>query len=120
MALLQIVDLTKKYPIRRSGAMGRVWNSLRGTGAEKRGEAGCLHAVDGVSFSIEAGESVGLVGESGCGKSTLARLIARLQDPTSGAIAFEGRNIGAFRRAVSSRARSAGKSRWCSRTPRRA
>ena len=94
MALLQIVDLTKKYPIRRSGAMGRVWNSLRGTGAEKRGEAGCLHAVDGVSFSIEAGESVGLVGESGCGKSTLARLIARLQDPTSGAIAFEGRNIG--------------------------
>ncbi len=94
MALLQIVDLMKKFPIRRSGAVGRVWNSLRGTGAEERGEAGYLHAVDGVTFSIQAGESVGLVGESGCGKSTLARLIARLLDPTSGAIAFEGRNIG--------------------------
>ncbi len=94
MALLQIVDLMKKFPIRRSGAMGRVWNSLRGRGGEERDEAGYLHAVDGVSFSIEAGESIGLVGESGCGKSTLARLIARLQDPTSGAIAFEGRNIG--------------------------
>ncbi len=94
MALLQIVDLMKKFPIRRSGAVGRVWNSLRGAGAEERGEAGYLHAVDGVTFSIQAGESVGLVGESGCGKSTLARLIARLLDPTSGAIAFEGRNIG--------------------------
>lgn len=94
MALLQIVDLMKKFPIRRSGAVGRVWNSLRGVGAEERGEAGYLHAVDGVTFSIQAGESVGLVGESGCGKSTLARLIARLLDPTSGAIAFEGRNIG--------------------------
>lgn len=94
MALLQVVDLIKKFPIRRSGAIGRVWNSLRGTRAEGRGEGGYLHAVDGVTFSIQAGESVGLVGESGCGKSTLARLIARLQDPTSGAIAFEGRNIG--------------------------
>ena len=94
MALLQIVDLLKKFPIRQSGGIGRVWNSLRGMGAEERGEAGYLHAVDGVTFSIEAGESVGLVGESGCGKSTLARLIARLQDPTSGAVAFEGRNIG--------------------------
>ena len=94
MALLQIIDLTKKFPVRKSGAMERAWNSLRGVGAEEHGEAGYLHAVDGVNFSIQAGESVGLVGESGCGKSTLARLIARLQDPTSGAIAFEGRNIG--------------------------
>lgn len=94
MSLLQIVDLTKKFPIRKSGAMGRVWNSLRRIRAEERGEAGYLHAVDGVSFSIQPGECVGLVGESGCGKSTLARLIARLHDPTSGAIAFEGRNIG--------------------------
>ncbi len=97
MALLQIIDLTKKFPIRKSGAMEKVWNSLKGMQEEGRSEAGHLHAVDGVSFSLEAGESVGLVGESGCGKSTLARLIARLQDPTSGVIAFEGRNIGEVR-----------------------
>ncbi len=54
-----------------------------------------LHAVDDVSFSIAAGESVGLVGESGCGKSTLARLLARLADPTEGGIRFEGRAINA-------------------------
>jgi oligopeptide/dipeptide ABC transporter ATP-binding protein len=54
-----------------------------------------LHAVDDVSLRLHRGESVGLVGESGCGKSTLARLLARLIDPTEGAIVFEGRDIGA-------------------------
>jgi oligopeptide/dipeptide ABC transporter ATP-binding protein len=52
-----------------------------------------LHAVDDVSLRLRRGESVGLVGESGCGKSTLARLLARLIDPTEGAIVFEGRDI---------------------------
>ena len=55
-----------------------------------------LHAVDDVSFTLDAGESVGLVGESGCGKSTLVRLLARLADPTEGGIRFEGRAISAI------------------------
>jgi oligopeptide/dipeptide ABC transporter ATP-binding protein len=54
-----------------------------------------LHAVDGVSFAIGHGETVGLVGESGCGKSTLARLLARLIDPTEGSIQLDGEEISA-------------------------
>ena len=55
-----------------------------------------LHAVDDVSLSIAAGESVGLVGESGCGKSTLVRLLARLLDASDGRIVFEGRDLAAL------------------------
>ena len=58
-----------------------------------------LHAVDDVSLSIAAGESVGLVGESGCGKSTLARLLARLLDPSEGRIVFAGEQLGDLRAA---------------------
>ena len=53
-----------------------------------------LHAVDGVSFSIGHGETIGLVGESGCGKSTVVRLLARLIDVTEGSISFDGEEIG--------------------------
>lgn len=54
---------------------------------------GMLHAVDDVSFSIEKGTTLGIVGESGCGKSTLGRTIIHLQEPTDGQILYEGRNI---------------------------
>lgn len=76
--LLKVVNLAKKFPIQR-GFLKRT--------------VGQIHAVDGVSFEIAPGETLGLVGESGCGKSTTARLILRLLDPTAGEIYFNGKEI---------------------------
>jgi oligopeptide/dipeptide ABC transporter ATP-binding protein len=76
--LIEVRDLRKHFPIGR-GLFGR------GRGA--------VRAVDGVTFTIRAGETLGLVGESGCGKSTLGRLILRLIEPTSGDVRYEGRSL---------------------------
>src|SRR3954447_21996409 len=76
--LMEIKDLYKHFPI-HAGFF--------------RKQVGAVKAVDGVSFDVMRGETLGLVGESGCGKSTTARLLLRLMDPTSGSINFNGREI---------------------------
>ena len=58
-----------------------------------RTPGGMLHAVDDVSFTVEKGKTIGIVGESGCGKSTMGRTIARLLDATDGEVILKGRNI---------------------------
>src|ERR687897_883733 len=81
MALLQAHGLTKYFDL-SGDILGRL---LRGPKV--------LKAVDGVSFTIDEGETLGLVGESGCGKSTTARLLTRLIAATSGQVLFQGRDI---------------------------
>jgi len=75
---LQVQDLVKHFPVSR-GVFSR--------------SAGAVRAVDGVSFALRRGETLGLVGESGCGKTTTGRCILRLERPTSGRILFEGKDL---------------------------
>ncbi len=77
--LLVVENLTKHFEIAESGIIKR--------------KVGVVKAVDGVSFRLRRGETLGLVGESGCGKSTTARLIMRLIEPTSGVVTFGGRDV---------------------------
>jgi oligopeptide transport system ATP-binding protein len=77
--LLEVTDLVKHFPIKRGILIDREVDQVR--------------AVDGVSFRIERGETLGLVGESGSGKSTVCRAVLQLIKPTSGSIEFEGREI---------------------------
>jgi peptide/nickel transport system ATP-binding protein len=89
--LLLVEKLVKEYP--RQGAtavLGKLF------GRKPPVEQEMFRAVDGISFSIARGESVGLVGESGCGKSTTSMMVMRLLDQTSGRIAFDGEEIGAI------------------------
>ena len=77
--LLSVKDLEKHFPVTR-GVFGR--------------EVGHVRAVDGISFEIAEGETLGLVGESGCGKTTAGRAILRLIEPTGGKVLFDGRDLG--------------------------
>jgi len=77
--ILEVNDLTKFFPIQSQGIFSKV--------------KGDNKAVNGISFTLNAGETLGLVGESGCGKSTAGRTILKLYEPTSGTIKFEGEDI---------------------------
>ena len=87
--MLEVEDLKVYYPVR--GGWFRPKRYLR--------------AVDGVSFSLEAGETLGLVGESGCGKSTLGRALVRLENPAAGRVMLDGRDMAALKGRELRRAR---------------
>jgi oligopeptide transport system ATP-binding protein len=76
--LLRVTDLKKHFSV-KGGLLSR--------------EVGRVHAVDGVSFAVQRGETLGLVGESGCGKSTTARCVLRLLEPSAGAVMFDGQDV---------------------------
>ena len=78
-ALLTVKDLKMHFPFTEGGLFSR--------------KKGAIRAVDGISFSVKKGETLGLVGESGCGKSTAARAIAQLYTPTSGSVRFKGMEL---------------------------
>ena len=78
MALLEVENLKKYFPVKK-GILSR--------------SVGEVRAVDGVSFTIKRGETLGLVGESGCGKTTVGRTILRLIEPTAGRVSFNGENL---------------------------
>ena len=83
--LLRVRDLTKHFPV-RAGVFLRT--------------VGQVHAVDQVSFDLDVGETLGLVGESGCGKSTLGKTVLRLYEPSAGTVFFDGQDVLTMNRAA--------------------
>src|SRR5712671_6845674 len=78
MAVLEAAGLSKHFQAKRGLFSG---------------DRGVVRAVDGISFTIERGQTLGVVGESGCGKTTTAKLVLGLEEPTGGTIRFEGRDL---------------------------
>ena len=78
-SLLEVENLKLHFPFRDGGVFS--------------GKKGAIRAVDGVSFKVQKGETLGLAGESGCGKSTTARAIAQLYKPTAGKVLFKGNDL---------------------------
>ena len=77
--ILEAQDLKKYFPVTKGLLVSKV--------------TGWIKAVDGISFQIRAGETLGVVGESGCGKSTTAKMLLMLEEPTEGIIRFQGRDV---------------------------
>ena len=100
MVVLEAAGLSKHFPARR-GFFG--------------GDRGVVRAVDDISFAIESGQTLGVVGESGCGKTTTAKLVLGLEEPTGGSIRFEGRDLA--RSTPRGAGTTASRCRPCSRTP---
>ncbi len=106
--LLEVTGLAKHYPVREGLILAR--------------QVGLVRAVDGVSFTVNRGETLALVGESGCGKSTTARLVLRLIEPSAGTISFEGvdvtRSKGAAQRGMRRRMQIVFQDPYASLNPR--
>ena len=107
-ALLEVRDLKKHFPVTKGLLFSKT--------------TGYLKAVDGISFDIERGKTLGIVGESGCGKSTTAKLLLMLEQPTEGRILFEGEDIhhtdASHRRSYRSSVQAVFQDPWSSLNPR--
>lgn len=99
-AVLEIKNLTKHFPVKK-GLFRRT--------------VGYVKAVDGVTFTINKSETLGLIGESGCGKTTVGKLIMQLIKPDSGEIVIDGKHVGSLSRKELHEARQG--FQWCSKTP---